>query len=61
MRRVYEVVGRKSRKELIVKSAVGRKRTLVSNFAFNIGDSLLVVNDVIIGKTAKEEIKTYVV
>lgn len=61
MKRIMVVKEKISASELRVVDAVGRGTVLVTSSNYNIGDHLLVVNDVIIGKSSKMDTRTYTV
>lgn len=61
MTKIYEITGKISANKLMAIDAVGRGKVLVSQIAYKVGDFVLVTNEVIIGKTNKQNDKTYVV
>ncbi len=61
MRQVVEIIDRISTSEVKVADAVGRAKILVTPNNYKIGDFVLLVNNNIIKKVKKVEVKTYVV
>ncbi len=59
MKRVMNVVGKISVTELRATDEIGRSRVLVGGDSYQVGDSILVVNDVIIKKVRRREVRTY--
>ncbi len=61
MTKIYEITGKASANELKAVDAVGRGTILFTKTPYKVGEFVVVVNGVVVGKTKKQDTKTYVV
>ncbi len=59
MRKVLVVKERVSSNEIKAVDSFGRGKVLATASNYNVGDSILVVNDVIIQKVKREDVRVY--
>lgn len=59
MKKTYTVVSKVSKSEIKVKDVFGRERLFNTTTNFNIGDSILVVNGVVIGSVRQESTQIF--
>lgn len=59
MKKIYTIVDKISPTLIRVKDPVGREKTLVTDKSVIIGDNILVVNDIVIGRAKAKELRVY--
>ncbi len=59
MKRILEVIEKISLTELKAVDAAGRSRIYAGAPGYKVGDSILVVNDIIIQKVKREDVRVY--
>jgi hypothetical protein len=59
MKKTYIVKNKITAGKYVLKDQIGREKTLITDKNLIVGDTVLVVNDVIVGKVARKELRVY--